>query len=63
MNRKDYENDYMKLFDKTYAKYRTETINNILKNDKNFKKGKELVNKYKMLEWDKLAKDNSQFIK
>lgn len=63
MNRKDYENDYMKLFDSTYSKYRTETVNNILKNDKNFKKGQELVNKYKMIEWNQLAKDNSKFIK
>ena len=63
MNRKDYENDYMKLFDSVYSKHRTQTINSILKNDKNFKKGQELVNKYKMTGWDKLAKDNSQFIK
>jgi hypothetical protein len=63
MNRKDYENDYMKLFDSTYSKYRTETVSNLLKNDKNFKEGQKLVDKYKMLEWDKLAKDNQQFIK
>ena len=63
MNRKDYNGDYMKLFDSVYTKYRMETVNSLLKNDKNFKKGKELVDKYKMLDWDKLAKDNSQFIK
>ena len=63
MNRNDYENDYMKIFDKTYAKHRNELVSEMFKKDKNFKKGQELVNKYKMLEWDKLAKDNQQFIK
>jgi hypothetical protein len=63
MNRKSYDSDYLKLFDSVYTKYRNETVNSILKNDKNFKKGKELVNKYKMQDWDQLAKDNSQIIK
>ena len=63
MNRNGYESDYMKLFDAAYTKHRTKTVNDILKNDKNFKKGQELVNKYKMLDWNQLAKDNQQFIK
>lgn len=63
MNRKDYESDYMKLFDSTYSKHRNTLLTDMYKNDKNFKKGKDLVDKYKMLDWDQLAKDNAQFIK
>ena len=63
MNRKDYENDYMQLFSNTYSKHRDTLLSNLYKNDKNFKKGKELVDKYKMIEWDQLSKDNQRFIK
>ena len=63
MNRKDYESDYMKLFDSTYSKHRNTLLTDMYKNDKSFKKGNDLVNRYKMLDWDQLAKDNAQFIK
>ena len=63
MNRKGYENDYMELFNKTLSKHRDDLLSTMYKEDKNFKKGKELVDKYKMLEWNQLAKDNQRFIK
>lgn len=62
MHRKDYDTDYEKLFDDKYSKYRDSLVSDLYKSNKNFKKGQQLVNKYKMIEWDKLAKDNQQFI-
>ena len=63
MYRDNYESDYMKVFDKAYNKHRNDLLSEAYKKDKNFKKGKELVDKYKMLDWDQLAKDNEKFIK
>lgn len=63
MYREGYVKDYEKLFDTMYTKNRNELVKNLTKNDKNFKKGQELVNKYKMLEWNKLAKDNTQIMR
>lgn len=53
MYRKDYISNYNKLFDKVYNKYKDEYVNTLLTNNKHYKRGQELVDKYKMMDWDK----------
>ena len=65
----DYESDekyfegYQKLFDKVFKDSYNVIISDALKNDKYYKKGKELVDKYKMTEWDDLARSNEAGMK
>lgn len=60
--RDGYESDYSKYFDKVFSRYESKTLSEFYSSNKNYAKGKELVDKYKMTEWDKLARDNEAVI-
>lgn len=58
MNRKEYENDYMKAFNTIFEKHYKEDVNTFIKNNDNYKRGKLLIDKYEMTKWNELAKNN-----
>ena len=61
--RDNYINDYNAMFTNRVAKYFDISLNNFYKNDKNFQKCEQLVDKYKMDKWHDLAKKNTEVIK
>ena len=62
-NDEKYNEGYQKLFDKVFEDSYNVIVSDALKNDKYYKKGKELVDKYKMTEWDDLARSNEAGMK
>lgn len=60
--REGYEDDYMALFDSTFQKNMNKSLNDFFQTDETVKKARALVKKYKMTEWDDLAKDNEAVI-
>lgn len=60
--RESYFDDYQKAFDEVFTKYYDQSLSNFYKTNKNYKKGKELVDKYEMKSWDELAKNNEKTI-
>ena len=60
--RDGYMEDYSRAFNKQLAKYMDRSLNDFYKNDKNFQKCEELVNKYNMTEWHELAMKNTAVI-
>lgn len=60
--RDGYESDYQKEFDKIFAKNFNKSLNEFYENNKNYKKGKELVDKYRMTKWDEQAKKNEEVV-
>lgn len=56
--RSEYESDYMDYFNKQLTKELNVTLHEFYKNDVDYKKSKELVDKYGMTQWDNLAKNN-----
>ena len=61
-NRAGYLDDYQKLFDKEFTKNFNKSVGDFYKNNKNYKKSKELVDRYKMTKWNDLAKNNEAHI-
>lgn len=59
-NREGYEEDYVKQFNDLLSKNQSKAISDFIDNDKDYQKAKNLVKKYEMLSWDKLAKSNSE---
>lgn len=55
---KEYNEGYEKLWDKVFAEEYNKVITEAYENDKFFKRAQELLEKYKMVEWDELAKEN-----
>lgn len=60
--RSEYESDYMAFFDQQFAKYYNKSLNDFYKTDSDYKKSKELVDKYNMTQWDELAKHNEAMV-
>ena len=60
--RDGYMADYESMFTKRVAKYFDKSLNDFYKNDKNFQKCEQLVDKYKMNEWHELAMKNTVVI-
>ena len=58
--RDGYEQEYMDLFGKEVAKQFNKTLNDFYNSNSDYKKSKELVDKYKMTEWDDLARSNEE---
>ena len=61
--RDGYEDDYFAEFDKVLTKNMNRSLNDFYSNNANYKKGKELVNKYGMTKWDDLARNNEDKVK
>ena len=57
-NDKEYNEGYNKLWNKVLAEEYKKVITDAYENDKYFKRSQELLEKYKMVEWDELAKEN-----
>ena len=62
MDRDGYVSDYEKLFDKVFTENLNKSLHDFYSNDEYYKKSKELVDKYHMTSWDKLAHDNESAI-
>ena len=60
--RDGYMSDYEELFDKVMTKNLNQVKYEFMSNNSNYKKSKELVDKYGMTDWDELAKDNESAI-
>lgn len=60
--RDGYMDDYQKAFDKKMTQNVNEALNDFYSNNKNVQKSRNLVKKYKMTEWDDLAKQNESAI-
>ena len=60
--RDDYMDDYGKAFDKIFAKYYNQSLNDFYKSNKNYQKATSLVDKYDMTKWDSLAIKNKSTI-
>lgn len=60
--RDGYMGDYNKEFEKMYAKYYNQSLNDFYKSNKNYQKAKSLVDKYDMTKWDDLARKNESTI-
>lgn len=60
--REGYASDYEKTFEKVFAKYYNQTLDDFYKTNKNYQRAKELVDKYGMTSWDDLAKSNEAII-
>lgn len=58
MDRDDYEENYMKEFEKLLSENYNKSLNEFFKNNADYKKSKELVDKYGMTKWDEVAKAN-----
>lgn len=56
------EKNTQKAFDEVFTKYYDQSLSNFYKTNKNYKKGKELVDKYEMKSWDELAKNNEKTV-
>ncbi len=61
--RKNYVNDYQKIFDNRMSKYFNKSLNDLYKSDKNFKKAQQIADTYSMTKWNDLAKNNAETIK
>ena len=61
-NRDDYDEGYIKIFNKKLEEYSQKNLSEVIKTDPNYNKGQKIVDKYRMLDWSKLAKDNRRFI-
>ena len=57
-NDKEYNEGYNELWNKVLAEEYKKVITDAYENDKYFKRSQELLEKYKMVEWDELAKEN-----
>ena len=60
--REGYEDDYTELFDSNFQKNMNKSLNDFFQTDETVKKTRALVEKYKMTEWDDLAKDNEAVV-
>lgn len=60
--RDGYMSDYDRIFQKHVIKNMNQSLNDFYQNNKNYQKGKSLVDKYNMTEWDELAKSNEMKI-
>ena len=60
--RSEYENEYMEFFDQRLAKEFNKSLNEFYNTDADYKKSKELVDKYGMTQWDELAKNNEAMV-
>ena len=56
--RSEYLDDYEQFFNEKYAEIYNKGLTEIIKSDKGYKKMQEYVDKYNMLAWDDLAKQN-----
>lgn len=61
--REGYESDYMEAFNIQLAKNFNKSLNDFYNSNADYKKSKELVDKYKMTEWDDLARSNEEKVK
>ena len=65
----DYSDDekyfagYQKMFDDVFNKEYNQVLAEAYRNNKNYKKAKELVDKYSMKDWDDLARQNEEYMK
>lgn len=60
--RSGYMGDYEAYFNKVLTKYSNRELNSFYNSNKNYQKSKELVEKYKLTSWDKLARDNEKAV-
>ena len=60
--RSEYENEYMEFFGQRLAKEFNKSLNEFYNTDADYKKPKELVDKYSMTQWDELAKNNEAMV-
>lgn len=60
--RSEYENEYMEFFGQRLAKEFNKSLNEFYNTDADYKKSKELVDKYGMTQWDELAKNNEAMV-
>lgn len=60
--RSEYGTDYQKFFDEKFADFFNQSLNDFYSTNKNYKKSKELIDKYSMLEWDTFAKRNEEAV-
>ena len=61
-NDKEYDEGYNKLWNKIFSEEYKKVIVDAYENDKYYKRTQELLEKYKMVEWDELAKENYEAI-
>ena len=60
--RKGYEDDYYKMFQKDLAATMNKSLLEVYASNENYKKADALVKKYDMTKWDELAKSNEEGI-
>ena len=60
--RKEYEEDYYKIFQKEFDSAMNKSLLKFLDSNENYKKADALVKKYDMTKWDELAKSNEEGI-
>lgn len=60
--RSGYVEDYEKFFSDKFAEYFDRSLNDFYSTDKNYKKAKELVDKYSMTDWNELARSNEEAV-
>ena len=60
--RKGYEDDYYKMFQKDFASTMNKSLLEFYASNENYKKADALVKKYDMTKWDELAKSNEEGI-
>ncbi len=58
--RDDYMQDYQKLFDAELTKRMNKSLDNFYKNNKHYRRGKALAERYKMTSWNELARNNEE---
>lgn len=61
--RPGYVEDYTKMFEKKVSQNLNKSIYELSKSDPHYRNATELVKKYDMLQWDELAKSNSEGMK
>lgn len=61
-SRSTYESDCQKLFNGKLEEYMNQSVYDFYQSNEHYKRGKDLVDKYKMTKWDDLAKNNVETI-
>ena len=60
--REGYDKDYTDLFESNLQQNMNKSLNDFFQNNTTVKKARELVEKYKMTEWDDVAKENEAVV-
>ena len=61
-SRSGYEQDYEKFFNDVWTKNADKRLYELYTSDENYKKAQDLVNRYSMMSWNELARNNQSVI-